>query len=346
MTAAPPTAPTPTAATKVAVLGAGSMGTTFAMVLADAGCDVTLWGRDDAVLDAVDRTHRNEKYLPGVQLPAMQGTTDPALALRGAAIVVVSVPSQVARATLESMKHLFEPDAVVVSLMKGVELGTDKRMSQVMAEVLDLPDERVAVVSGPNLAPEIAERQPTATVVASRSETTAQLVASACSTGYFRPYTNTDVVGVELCGAVKNIIALAAGMAQGGGYGWNTLATLITRGLVEITRLGLALGADAATFSGLAGMGDLTATCASPLSRNHRLGKHVGEGLTLEEAIAATGGTAEGVKSSESVLELARAHDIDMPITAGVVDVLAGKLPLTELAAALLARPQKSEVAG
>jgi glycerol-3-phosphate dehydrogenase (NAD(P)+) len=322
------------------------MGTTFAMVLADAGCDVTLWGRDAVVLDAVDRTHRNEKYLPGVQLPAMHGTTDPAVALKGASIVVVSVPSQVARATLESMKDLVEPDAVVVSLMKGVELGTDKRMSQVMAEVLGLPDERVAVVSGPNLAPEIAERQPTATVVASRSEATAQLVASACSTGYFRPYTNTDVVGVELCGAVKNIIALAAGMAQGRGFGWNTLATLITRGLVEITRLGLALGADAATFSGLAGMGDLTATCASPLSRNHRLGKHFGEGLTLEEAIAATGGTAEGVKSSQSVLELARAHDVEMPITAGVVDVLAGKLPLSELAATLLARPQKSEVAG
>jgi glycerol-3-phosphate dehydrogenase (NAD(P)+) len=338
-------APTP-APTKVAVLGAGSMGTTFAMVLADAGCDVTLWGRDAAVLDAVDRTHRNEKYLPGVQLPAMHGTTDAAVALEGASIVVVSVPSQVARATLESMKDLVEPDAVVVSLMKGVELGTDKRMSQVMAEVLDLPDDRVAVVSGPNLAPEIAERQPTATVVASRSEATAQLVASACSTGYFRPYTNTDVVGVELCGAVKNIIALAAGMAQGRGFGWNTLATLITRGLVEITRLGLALGADAATFSGLAGMGDLTATCASPLSRNHRLGKHFGEGLTLEEAIAATGGTAEGVKSSQSVLELARAHDVEMPITAGVVDVLAGKLPLSELAATLLARPQKSEVAG
>jgi glycerol-3-phosphate dehydrogenase (NAD(P)+) len=336
----------PQAQPRVAVLGAGSMGTTFAMVLADAGCDVTLWGRDAAVLDAVDRSHRNEKYLPGVQLPAMHGTTDAAVALKGASIVVVSVPSQVARATLESMKDLVEPDAVVVSLMKGVELGTDKRMSQVMAEVLDLPDERVAVVSGPNLAPEIAERQPTATVVASRSEATAQLVASACATGYFRPYTNTDVVGVELCGAVKNIIALAAGMAQGRGFGWNTLATLITRGLVEITRLGLALGADAATFSGLAGMGDLTATCASPLSRNHRLGKHVGEGLTLEEAIAATGGTAEGVKSSQSVLELARAHDVEMPITAGVVDVLAGKVALTELAAALLARPQKSEVAG
>ncbi|MCP2264346.1 NAD(P)H-dependent glycerol-3-phosphate dehydrogenase [Promicromonospora thailandica] len=331
---------------RVAVLGAGSMGTTFAMVLADAGCDVTLWGRDAAVLDAVDRTHRNEKYLPGIQLPAMRGTTDAAVALKGASIVVVSVPSQVSRATLESMKDLVEPDAVVVSLMKGVELGTDKRMSQVMAEVLELPDERVAVVSGPNLAPEIAARQPTATVVASRSEATAQLVAAACSTGYFRPYTNTDVVGVELCGAVKNIIALAAGMAQGRGFGWNTLATVITRGLVEITRLGLAVGAEPTTFAGLAGMGDLMATCASPLSRNHRLGKHLGEGLTLTEAIEATGGTAEGVKSSQSVLELARTHGVEMPITAGVVAVLDGSLPVEELAATLLKRPQKSEAAG
>ncbi|HEV6952010.1 MAG TPA: NAD(P)H-dependent glycerol-3-phosphate dehydrogenase [Promicromonospora sp.] len=339
-------APAAPAQPRVAVLGAGSMGTTFAMVLADAGCDVTLWGRDPAVLDAVDRTHRNEKYLPGVQLPAMRGTTDAAEALKGASIVVVSVPSQVARATLEAMKDLVEPDAVVVSLMKGVELGTDKRMSQVMAEVLDLPDERVAIVSGPNLAPEIAARQPTATVVASRSEATARLVAAACSNGYFRPYTNTDVVGVELCGAVKNIIALAAGMAQGRGFGWNTLATVITRGLVEITRLGLAVGAEPATFSGLAGMGDLMATCASPLSRNHRLGKHLGEGLSLAEAIEATGGTAEGVKSSQSVLELARAYDVEMPITAGVVAVLDGSLPVEELAATLLNRPQKSEAAG
>ncbi|GGM15689.1 NAD(P)H-dependent glycerol-3-phosphate dehydrogenase [Promicromonospora citrea] len=339
-------APAAPAQPRVAVLGAGSMGTTFAMVLADAGCDVTLWGRDPAVLDAVDRTHRNEKYLPGVQLPAMRGTTDAAVALKGASLVVVSVPSQVARTTLEAMKDLVEPDAVVVSLMKGVELGTDKRMSQVMAEVLDLTDERVAIVSGPNLAPEIAARQPTATVVASRSEATAQLVAAACSTGYFRPYTNTDVVGVELCGAVKNIIALAAGMAQGRGFGWNTLATVITRGLVEITRLGLAVGAEPTTFAGLAGMGDLMATCASPLSRNHRLGKHLGEGLPLAEAIEATGGTAEGVKSSQSVLELARTHDVEMPITAGVVAVLDGSLPVEELAATLLNRPQKSEAAG
>src|SRR5665648_945853 len=182
-----------------------------------------------------------------------------------------------------------------------------------------LPDERISVISGPNLAREIAAHQPTATVVASRSEATAVHVARACATSYFRPYTNTDVVGVELSGAVKNVIAVAVGIAQGSGYGHNTVATVITRGLVEITRLGIALGADAETFSGLAGMGDLVATCVSPLSRNHTLGVHMGQGRTLEEAIRATGGTAEGVKSSTSVLELAGTVGVEMPITAAVV---------------------------
>ena len=198
--------------------------------------------------------------------------------------------------------------------MKGVELSTDRRMSEVVAESLGIPADRVAVVSGPNLALEIAHRQPTATVVASTSEATAQLVARACASAYFRPYTNDDVVGVELCGAVKNVIALAVGISQGRGLGYNTMATVITRGLVEITRLGLALGADADTFPGLAGLGDLMATCASPDSRNHTLGGHIGRGMTLDEAIAATGGTAEGVKSCRSVLELAttaRRRDAD-----------------------------------
>jgi glycerol-3-phosphate dehydrogenase (NAD(P)+) len=320
------------AGVRAAVLGSGAWGTTFATVLADAGCVVSLWGRDEAVARSVTTERRNEKYLPGVELPVMTGTTDAAEALAGAQLVVVAIPSQVARATLEGLAHLVEPGAVVVSLMKGVELTTDKRMSQVVSEALGVPAERVAVVSGPNLALEIATRQPTATVV-----------ANACSNAYFRPYTNDDVVGVELCGAVKNIIALAVGMAQGRGFGWNTTATLITRGLVEITRLGLALGAEAETFSGLAGMGDLVATCASPLSRNHTLGKHLGQGLSLDEALAATGGTAEGVKSSQSVLELAGKHGVDMPITAGVVGVLSGELPLSELASTLLSRPQKSE---
>lgn len=342
----PTTAPAPGnpgAPTRVAVLGSGSWGTTFAMVLADAGCEVRLWGRDAAVADEVTSRRTNGKYLPGIELPAMTGTTDAAAALAGAQIVVVAIPSQVSRATLTGLRDLVEPDAVIVSLMKGVELGTDERMSQVIVEALDVPLSRVAVVSGPNLAPEIARRQPTATVVACSDESAARFVADACSNSYFRPYTNDDVVGVELCGAVKNVVALAVGMAQGRGFGSNTAATVITRGLVEITRLGLELGADAATFSGLAGMGDLVATCTSPLSRNNTLGRHIGEGMTLEEAVAATGTTAEGAKSCRSVLDLAAKHGVDMPITAGVVAVLYEGLPVEEMARGLLARPQKSE---
>ncbi|WP_225753792.1 NAD(P)H-dependent glycerol-3-phosphate dehydrogenase [Actinotalea sp. Marseille-Q4924] len=329
---------------RAAVLGTGGWGTTFGLVLADAGCDVTLWGRSAAVCREVREEHRNEAYLPGVPLPErITATTDPAEALRGAQVVAVAVPAQSARTVLAPLREHLEPDAVVVSLMKGVELTSDRRMSEVLQEVLDVPASRVAVVSGPNLAREIAERQPTATVVASSDPGTARLVAAACASAWFRPYTHADVVGVELCGAVKNVIALAVGIAQGQGFGHNTTATVITRGLVEITRLGLALGADAETFSGLAGMGDLVATCASPLSRNHSLGVQLGRGLTLDRALDATPGTAEGVKSSTSVLELAQTVGVDMPITAAVVDVLAGRLAVEDMAASLLSRPHRAE---
>jgi len=312
--------------------------------MADAGCEVTVWGRDEKVCRQIAEDHRNERYVPGVDLPtSITATTDARAAVQGADLVVIAIPSQSARATLETLRDVIGPDAVAVSLMKGVELGTDRRMSQVVAESLGIEPDRIAVVSGPNLAKEIAHRQPTATVVASTSDETAQLVAKACASSYFRPYTNRDVVGVELCGAVKNVIALAVGISQGRGLGYNTMATVITRGLVEITRLGLALGADAETFPGLAGMGDLMATCASPDSRNHTLGNHIGRGMSLEEAIAATGGTAEGVKSSRSVLELAESLGVEMPITHAVVRVLHEGLPVDDLAALLLARPHKAE---
>lgn len=327
-----------------AVLGSGAWGTTFAQVLADAGCTVRLWGRNEEVAQQITTEHVNGRYLPGIVLPeAVTATTDVAAALDGVDLVVVAIPSQSARATLEPLRELVPPGAVAVSLMKGVELSTDRRMSEVVAEALGIDPGRVAVVSGPNLAGEIALRQPTATVVSSTDPETAALVAKACSSGYFRPYTNADVVGVELCGAVKNVIALAVGMAQGRGFGYNTTATVITRGLAEISRLGLALGADVETFPGLAGMGDLMATCASPSSRNHTLGKHMGRGMSLDEAVAATGGTAEGVKSCRSVLELARSVDVEMPITEAVVGVLHGGLPVDDIARGLLARPQRSE---
>ena len=330
--------------TRAAVLGAGSWGTTFAMVLADAGCDVTVWGRDEQICRQIREEHRNDSYLPGVELPArVTAETDAVAAVRGADLVAVAVPSQGARAVLEPLRGAIGRQTVVVSLMKGVELATDRRMSQVVSEALGLPQGRVAVISGPNLAHEIAQRQPTATVVASTDPDTAAFVARSVGSSYFRPYTNPDVVGVELCGAVKNVIALAVGISQGRGLGFNTMATVITRGLVEITRLGRAMGADPDTFGGLAGMGDLMATCASPDSRNHGLGVHLGAGMSLPEAVAATGGTAEGVKTCRPVLDLARSLGVEMPITEAVVRVLYEGLPVDELAPLLLGRPTRAE---
>lgn len=332
---------------RITVLGMGAWGTTFAQVVADAGNDVVVWGRDEATAKEISLSHTNSKRLPGKALNQRIGSsTNAQLALAGAEIVIVAVPSQSARAILEPLAEFVPSDAIIVSLMKGVELQTDLRMSQVLCEVLDVPLERVVVVSGPNLAGEIASQEPTATVVSGVDPENTKVVARACSNSYFRPYTNTDLVGVELCGAVKNVIAVAVGMAQGKGFGHNTTATLITRGLSEISRLGLKLGAKPETFPGLAGMGDLIATCASPLSRNNTLGQHIGRGLTLEQAVEVTGGTAEGAKSCRSVAELAASVGVDMPITNAVVEVLYNGLPVDDMTRALLERPQRSELSG
>ncbi|MFI9357118.1 NAD(P)H-dependent glycerol-3-phosphate dehydrogenase [Streptomyces lydicus] len=330
--------------TRCAVYGTGSWGTAFAMVLADAGCEVTLWGRRAALVDAVNNGRTNPDYLPGVELPAsVRATTDPAEAARGAEFTVLAIPSQTLRGNLALWAPLLPADTVLVSLMKGVELGTAKRMSEVIEEVAKAPAERVAVLTGPNLAKEIAARQPAAAVIACTDEAVARRFQSACHTSYFRPYTNTDVVGCELGGAVKNVIALAVGIATGMGLGDNAKASLITRGLAETTRLGLAMGADAHTFAGLAGMGDLVATCSSPLSRNNTFGTNLGRGMTLQETIAVTKQTAEGVKSCESVLDLARRHGVDMPLTETVVDIVhEGKPPMVALKE-LMSRSAKSE---
>ncbi|MEV4975183.1 NAD(P)H-dependent glycerol-3-phosphate dehydrogenase [Streptomyces scopuliridis] len=330
--------------TRVAVFGAGSWGTAFAMVLADAGCDVTVWGRRPEVVEAINTARANPEYLPGFELPAgVRATTDPAEAARGAEFTVLTVPSQTLRGNLAEWAPVLPADTVLVSLMKGVELGTAKRMSEVIEEVAKAPAERVAVITGPNLAKEIAGRMPAAAVVACRDEAVARRLQSACHTPYFRPYTNTDVVGCELGGAVKNVIGLAVGIADGMGLGDNTKASLMTRGLAETTRLGLAMGADPHTFSGLAGMGDLIATCSSPLSRNHTFGINLGRGMTLQETIAVTKQTAEGVKSCESVLDLARRHGVDMPLTETVVDIVHnGKPPLVALKE-LMSRSAKPE---
>ncbi|MEE1938602.1 NAD(P)H-dependent glycerol-3-phosphate dehydrogenase [Streptomyces sp. TRM 70361] len=330
--------------TRVAVYGTGSWGTAFAMVLADAGCEVTLWGRRAELAEAVNTTRTNPDYLPDVTLPdTVRATTDPAEAADGARFAVLAVPSQTLRGNLSRWAPLLPPDTVLVSLMKGVELGTAKRMSEVIGEVAGAGPDRIAVLSGPNLAREIAERQPAASVVACRDEEVARRLQTACHTPYFRPYTNTDVVGCELGGAVKNVIALAVGIADGMGLGDNAKASLITRGLAETTRLGLAMGADAHTFAGLAGLGDLVATCSSPLSRNHTFGTNLGKGMTLQETIAVTRQTAEGVKSCESVLALARRHGVDMPITETVVGIVhEGKPPLVALKE-LMSRSAKPE---
>ncbi|MEU2431255.1 MULTISPECIES: NAD(P)H-dependent glycerol-3-phosphate dehydrogenase [unclassified Streptomyces] len=333
-----------TAPTKVAVFGTGSWGTVFGMVLADAGCEVTLCGRRAELAEAINTTHTNPDYLPGIELPAgLRATTDPAEAARGADFTVLAVPSQTLRGNLAKWAPVLPSDTVLVSLMKGIELGTVMRMSEVIEEVAKVPAERVAVVTGPNLAREIAGRQPAAAVVASRDESVAQRLQAACITPYFRPYTSTDVVGCELGGAVKNVIGLAVGIADGMGLGDNTKGSLITRGLAETTRLGAVMGADPMTFSGLAGLGDLVATASSPLSRNHTFGINLGRGMTLQETIAATKQTAEGVKSCESVLDLGRRHGVDMPITETVVSIVhEGKPPVVALKE-LMSRPAKPE---
>jgi glycerol-3-phosphate dehydrogenase (NAD(P)+) len=330
--------------TRVAVFGTGSWGTAFAAVLADAGSQVRMWGRRAELVDQINASHVNGDYLPDLSLPqAISATTDPQEAVDGVDIVVLALPSQMLRANLAQWADFLPAHAAVVSLMKGVELGTTKRMSEVIAEVGHVGPERIVVVSGPNLAKEIAAKQPAATVVACVDESMAERVAMACAAPYFRPYTNTDVVGTELGGAVKNVIALAVGMAEGMGMGDNTKSTIITRGLAETVRLGVALGADPATFSGLAGVGDLIATCMSPLSRNHTFGVNLGRGMTVLEVVATTRQTAEGVKSCQSILELARHHGIDVPIIENVAAVVhEGRKPHV-VADMLMSRARKAE---
>lgn len=330
---------------QVAVMGAGSWGTTVAKVFADAGNEVRLWARRAEVAEDVRDNHRNSAYLGDIELPAaMTGTTDPAEALNGAEIVVLGVPSQSLRENLQNWKDLIGPDASLVSLAKGIEHSSGLRMSQLISEVAEVPSERVAVLTGPNLAREVAQGQPAATVVACTDMDRAKLIQAAVAAPYFRPYTNTDVIGCEIAGTCKNVIALAAGIAAGMGFGDNTAATVITRGLAETTRLALKVGADARTLSGLAGMGDLVATCTSTLSRNRRFGEHLGKGETLEQAAASTKGqVAEGVVSSQSVFELAEKVGVEMPITDAVVGVCHEGADVQQVMMGLLGRSKKAE---
>ncbi len=329
---------------RAAVLGAGSWGTTFAKVLADAGCDVALHARRPELVKTITEDGENRDYLPGIRLPsAVRATGDAAEALDGADVVVLAVPSQSLRDNLTAWTPLLPADATLLSLMKGIELGTTKRMSEVIREVTGAGSDRVAALSGPNLAREIAEEQPAATVIACSDPDRAAALQAACHTRYFRPYTNTDLVGCELGGALKNVVALACGIAEGLGFGDNTRASLITRGLAETARLGLELGAELTTFAGLAGLGDLVATCSSPLSRNRTFGEKLGRGMTVQEVQESTRQTAEGVKSCRSVLDLARAHGVDVPITEAVVRVCHEGESAAQMVREIMSREAKPE---
>jgi glycerol-3-phosphate dehydrogenase (NAD(P)+) len=331
--------------TRAAVLGAGSWGTAFAQVLVDAGTQTTLWARRPEMATAINDMHENPDYLPRITLPqSLRATSDPAEALSDVDLVVFAVPSQTLRSNLEPIVDLLPRDAVLVSLMKGVELETDKRMSEVIREVAGAPEDRVVAVSGPNLAREIALREPAAAVVACTDLDVAGRVQQACNAGYFRPYRNHDVIGCEFGGAVKNVIALAVGMAAGLGFGDNARASMITRGLAEIARIGVALGAEPLTFAGLAGMGDLVATCTSPLSRNRTFGEDLGRGLTVDQVVAKTKQTAEGVKSCRSILDLAIKHDVSAPITEHVVKVVDEGWTVLDMMTSLLASDPKHEL--
>ena len=330
---------------RIAVMGAGSWGTAVGKVLADAGNEVVMWARRPELARSIAEEHHNEDYLPGIVLPeAVGATADPAEALSGAEEVVLAVPSQSLRGNLESWVDLVPAEAGLLSLAKGIETGTLLRVSEVIREVTGADEGRVAVLSGPNLAREIAEGQPAATVIACTDEERAVRLQDAFSAGYFRPYTNTDVVGCEIGGASKNVIALVCGLGVGMGLGDNTIATLVTRGLAEITRLGVALGAEPMTFAGLAGLGDLVATCTSPLSRNRTFGERLGRGETLEQAQEATHGqVAEGVKSCTSIRALAEREGVEVPLTEAVHQVCHEGVDAVEAAVALMGRSTKPE---
>jgi glycerol-3-phosphate dehydrogenase (NAD(P)+) len=317
---------------KLAVIGAGSWGTTFAKVLADGGAEVSLWARRPELADEINSSHRNGDYLPGVNLPAgVTASSDIAEVLTGASQVYLSVPSQTLRENLGEWGKLIPADALVVSLMKGVEKNSGLRMSQVITES-GIDASRIVVISGPNLAAEIAAEQPAASVAASASLDSAKQVAAASTNSYFTTFTNTDVIGTEFGGILKNLIAVAIGIVNGVGYGQNTKASIMTRGVSEISRFAVAFGAKPKTMVGLAGLGDLIATSESPLSRNHKAGEMLGKGYSKREVLARLSQTAEGLASVSTILELARAKGISMPIVEQVELVIEGKMSPKDIA--------------
>jgi glycerol-3-phosphate dehydrogenase (NAD(P)+) len=332
---------------KVAVMGAGSWGTAYGLLCHDAGGSAHLWARRVAVADEINGEHRNAGYLPGIELPeSVRATADPAEALAGADVVVLAVPSIGLEEQLDDWGGEVPADVPVVSLVKGVDVATMRFGSQVIIDSLGCDPDRVVVVSGPNLARECAQRLPAATVAASHDLLRAEIVQRSVMAPSFRVYTNPVRTGVEVGGAVKNVVALAAGIAEGMGFGDNTKATVITRGLAEMQRLGVALGGQPLTFSGLAGVGDLVATCTSPKSRNRTVGERLGRGERLDDITGQMNMVAEGVKSAHAIVELARRNDVDMPIAQAVVEVVHDGADPREAMAGLMTRTAKPELYG
>ncbi len=336
-----------TQATRVAVIGAGSWGTAVAMIAA-GNAPTTIWARRRELADEIEQRHENASYLPGVSLPAsLRATSSLEEACADADVIVLGVPSHGLRGVLEEGGAFIRAGVPLISLSKGIEQGTLARMTEVVCAVLPQHDPAiVGVLTGPNLAREVAAGQPTASVVATGNEQVAEQLQQLFISPSFRVYTNPDVVGCEMAGALKNVLAIGAGIADGLGYGDNTKAALMTRGLAELARLGIAMGGDPLTFAGLAGMGDLIATCSSPQSRNRHVGSELGKGRALDDIVAEMNMVAEGVKTTAAVLELATRHGVEMPLASFVGRVLYEGARPADLVPELMLRKAKPELHG
>ncbi|MEY3400307.1 MAG: hypothetical protein RLZZ486_775 [Actinomycetota bacterium] len=322
---------------KISVLGTGQWGTALAQILCDAGNDVLIWGRNTAVVDEINSRHTNAGSLPGTALPQnLKATSDISVAMEHAQMVVLAVPAQSLRENLQQWRSLFKKDIPIVSSLKGIEVSTQLRMTEVIQQVLEMSEEKLAIITGPNLAREVVLRQPAGAVAASVSQELADLVAKAFNNSYFRVYTSNDVIGCELAGAAKNVIALAVGMSIGMGFGENTQSLVITRGLNELTRLGIARGAMPLTFVGLAGVGDLLATCGSPLSRNRSFGEALGRTGSMQSARADVSSTVEGVSTAKAVVDLAHLVGVEAPIMEAVYEVVSNNITPEQAIRALM----------
>jgi glycerol-3-phosphate dehydrogenase (NAD(P)+) len=329
---------------RIAIIGAGSWGTALAVVAARAGHEVWLWSRNSEVLSSINERRINSRYLTSTSIPeSVIATTDVGAALRGASMVVLAAPSHAAREVLLMMSPLLEEAAIIVSVAKGIEIETGKRISEIAKEVL-INSHPFVCLSGPSFAKEVVEGHPTAIVAASKESSAARAVQNDLSFENLRIYTNTDVIGTEFGGSVKNVMAIAAGMTAGLGFGSNSVAALITRGLAEITRLARREGAQVETLMGLAGLGDLVLTCTGSLSRNRFVGEELGKGRTLEEIVAELNEVAEGINTARAVKKIADRASLEMPITNEVNAVLYDNKPARDAVAELMSRPLREEV--